>query len=73
MRSSRARTRVFRPTTMMAPKSRIMIPPMPGVGMEAKKAPSLETQESRMAQSAAQVITAGLKARVRVTAPVTSE
>ena len=41
--------------------------------MQLRKAPTLATMESRMAHSAAQVMTAGLKARVRVTAPVTSE
>ena len=64
---------MFRPTTMMAPNKRIMIPPMTGAGMQLRKAPTLATMESRMAHSAAQVMTAGLKARVRVTAPVTSE
>ena len=58
---------------MMAPNSRIMIPPMTGTGMELRNAPSLFTQDSAMAQMAAHVMTPGLKARVRATAPVTSE
>ena len=73
IKSSPARTSVFRPTTMMAPNSRIMIPPMTGTGMELKNAPSLLTHESTMAQMAAHVMTPGLNARVRATAPVTSE
>ena len=40
---------------------------------EARTVPSLPMKEKPMAQSAAQVMIAGLKARVRVTAPVTSE
>ena len=58
---------------MMAPNSKIMIPPMTGAGMQLRNAPTLATMESRMAHRAAQVMPAGLKARVRVTAPVTSE
>ena len=46
---------------------------MTGVGMVCSTAPSLPMKERAMAQSAAQVMIAGLKARVRVTAPVTSE
>ena len=41
--------------------------------MELKNAPSLLTHESTMAQMAAHVMTPGLNARVRATAPVTSE
>ena len=73
VRSSPARTSVLRPTTVIAPKSRSMMPPMTGTGIVCSSAPTFPTKASRMAKIAAQVMMAGLKARVRVTAPVTSE
>ncbi|CSA36484.1 Uncharacterised protein [Vibrio cholerae] len=63
---------VFKPTVAMDPNSRIMMPPMTGTGMVCSSAPSLPTKASTMAVIAAQVMIAGLNARVSITAPVTS-
>ena len=68
-----ARTRVFMPTTAMEPNSRVMMPPITGPGMVCSSAPSLATKARAMAVQAATNMMRGSKARVRVTAPVTSE
>ncbi|AZV30887.1 hypothetical protein CU110_05170 [Cobetia sp. ICG0124] len=70
---SPARTRVFIPTTAIDPNSKHMMPPMTGVGIVCSTAPTLPMKASEMATQAATVMTRGLKLRVSMTAPVTSE
>ena len=58
---------------IIAPNKMIRIPPITGVGIVCKNAPSLPTKDISTAKIAAQVMMAGLNAFVSVTAPVTSE
>ena len=62
--------KVCKPMTMIAPNSSSMIPPMTGAGTVCNSAPSLPINASAIAKIAAQVIIAGLKTRVKATAPV---
>ena len=64
---------VLIPKVAIIPKSKSIIPPITGVGIVAKIAPSFPINAKSIAQIAAQVIIAGLYAFVTVTAPVTSE
>src|SRR5690606_22387434 len=72
-RSTRALISVFRPTLATEPNISIMIPPITGTGIVASSALNLPKKAMMIASTAAQVMIAGLKFRVRVTAPVTSE
>ena len=51
VRSSPARTRVLSPTTVMAPKSRSMMPPITGTGMVCSRAPILPIKARATAEN----------------------
>ncbi|MNT68820.1 hypothetical protein D3C86_2179970 [compost metagenome] len=72
IRSTLASISVFRPMEAMVPNSSTMMPPITGIGIDCSSALNLPKKAMQMANTAAHVITTGLKLRVIITAPVTS-
>ena len=63
---------VFTPKDAIVPNKSSIMPPMTGIGMEAKNALNLPKNAIAMAKIAAQVMMTGLLFFVIITAPVTS-